>query len=400
MKKKRNIKKIFQTIVFTFFAFFIFGAISVNAKTVSVDRDSFLVKFSDKSSDVIQLSNHVNLSDLTTRYAIYIYKDKTIDLNGYDLTITERGIQLWYYKNATVKFIDSSNAKSGRIIREYKDGSTFADSLIGISNEDAVNATDTFLEFDGVKIYSEVDNNLIKVIAPNDTTKDKKINKVSFKNTDITNFVGLNGGSEAKDFYYENVTFKRGTGYKGFLLNSSTKTVNDVISDNSEIINETYDGDYKSTFDRNTVMSSVKTSNDVIKVRYIKGVSVSNVNFELLNYKESPVSQNITITNSGQEDITITNVSVSSSDFKVTGPTSSFTLNSGSKDNTSWSIKPKDELAGGTYVATITVTAGDKTYTSTVTLTVKEVDSEGKDVVYVTTTDELTEAINAKTKTI
>ena len=400
MKENRNIKKIFQSIVFTLFTFFIFGVINVDAKTVSVtDGDAFLNEFKNAKnlSDVVQLANDVDLSVVSSikNIQLSIYKDKTIDLNGYNLTISAYGIKLWYYKNATVKFIDSSNSKSGKIIRTDIQNVDYR--LFGVSNLEKASCADTFLVFDGVKIYRETDNDQIKVVAPDDTTTDKTINKVSFINTDITNFALLNVGTESENFYYENVTFKRGVNTNGYLLNSSGKTVNDVISDNSEIIKEKYDGTYMSTYDKTTTMNLVKTSNDVIKVRYINGVSVSNVNFAL-DYGYTSTSQNITIKNSGQENVTITNVTAGAN-FDVTGPTSGVTLAVGGED-TSWSISPKAGLGGGTYVDTITVTAGGKTYTSTVTLTVNEKDSEGNTVVYVSDKDELNSAIEAGTKYI
>lgn len=156
MKKNRNINKIFQ-MVFTFIAFFIFGAVSVNAETVTVDsKKTFIDEFRNKTntSDIVQLADDIDMSDITEKQQLYIYKDKTIDLKGNTLILPKGTLAIQYNANATVKFIDSSEGKTGKILGA--DGSTGDNPLIIVYMADSTH-TETYLVFDGVKIERNED---------------------------------------------------------------------------------------------------------------------------------------------------------------------------------------------------------------------------------------------------
>lgn len=364
MKKTEILKKIFQTTVFTFFAFFIFGAINVNAETVTVyDEDTFINEFKNmtNTSDIVQLNNDIDMSSINYQQTLQIYKDKTIDLKGNTLILPNRQLAIQYNANATVKFIDSSSGKTGKILGA--DNSTGDYALIKVFMENST-YTETFLVFDGVKILRNTDVGG-KVVG--NGTNNTKINKVSFINTDITNFGFLNDGREANNFYYENITFKRDKLLQGFLIKDDL-IVSNVISDNSKIIKEKRDGTYKSTYSNDTKMSEVYIYNDVLKVVYKDGFTVSNVEFNE-TYGYTATEKAISIKNRGTSALQIKNVSVNSNDFTIVNG-SQTNLSAGATDTT-WKIKAKDGLSNGVYTATITVTdMSDNIYTSTVTLTV------------------------------
>lgn len=365
MKKNRNIKKIFQTTVFTFFAFFIFGAINVNAETVTVDSvKTFINEFrSDiNTSDIVQLATSIDMSDINYQQQLYIYKDKTIDLKGNTLTLPNYRFMIWYYANATVKFIDSSEGKTGQILGA--DNSTGAYPLISVWNEKPTTYTETYLVFDGVKISRNTDV-YGQVIGPYDSGK---INKVSFINCDITNFYSLNDGREADNFYYENITFRREVSGRGYLMYSEKISISDVISEDSEIIEESSTGSVKQKFSKDKKLSEVYTGGNILKVIYKDGFTVSNVEFNE-TYGYTATEKAISIKNRGTSALQIKNVSVNNSNFEIVSGTKT-NLSAGATDTT-WKIKAKPGLSQGVYTATITVTdMSDNTYTSTVTLTV------------------------------
>ena len=119
MKENRNIKKIFQTIVFTFIAFFIFGAANVNAETVKTvsNLDELKDFMNDNNVDVIKLNADITASDTIWWY---INSDnKTLDLNGFSITSSHNIMfKLFYYGDYTAKVINSSNSK-GSINHTY-----------------------------------------------------------------------------------------------------------------------------------------------------------------------------------------------------------------------------------------------------------------------------------------
>ena len=390
MKKNRNIIKIFQTTVLTFFAFFIFGAINVDAETVMVyDKDTFTNEFSNitNTSDIIQLANDIDMSDIKYEQVLSIYKDKTIDLKGNTLIIPNMRLSVLYNANATVKFIDSSSGKTGKILGA--DDSTGDYPLITVFTDASLKPEETYLVFDGVKIERNTDVGG-KVIGSG--TNGTKINKLSFINSDIVNFYALNGGGDADNFYYENITFKRDRSVSGYLMNSSEKKIKDVISADSEVVNLFTNGNVEKIYSEDDLMSTVTTYSNILKVRYKDGFTVSNVNLkETLGYTSS-TSVEIPITNRGTTNLTIVSVSVDDlSKFEII-PGNKTDLEAGKTDK-SWKIKARDGVSAGTYKAVITVTGNNtKTYTGEVTLEVEEYE-DGYKTIYATSFDELKDAI-------
>ena len=393
MKEKRNIKKIFSSALFTFFAFFIFGAVSVNAETVMVDsKNAFTKEFRniDSTSDVVVLARdiEIDMTDPPVVQQLFIYKDKTIDLNGYTLTLPDYQLSIVYNTNATVKFIDSSLNKTGKIVGATD--STGAYPLISVYNTNTTNYGKTYLVFDGINIERTAGGRIIS------TTGSGKINKVSFINCNIINFDSLIDMRATDKVYLENITFT--TEHKPFerwLINSSTLTIKDVISEDCEVVKISSDGDIVETYGETTILTNVTTyaNNTTLKVRYKDGFTISNVNLkETLGYSSS-TGKNITITNRGTSGLKIESVEVSDNAKFIIEEGNKDEIAAGASDN-SWIIKARPGVAGGVYTSIITVKGSNgKSYSANVTLEVEEIE-DGYKTIYVTSFDELKDAID------
>ena len=118
MIKSKNVVKKLTTILFTLVAVFAIGLTNVNAETTTadVDNNSDLVdKMNDKATDIVRLTSDITLrEDSDTK--IFIGMSKTLDFNGFTLTIPEnQRLQLIYKNSLDLKFINSSSSKTAKL---------------------------------------------------------------------------------------------------------------------------------------------------------------------------------------------------------------------------------------------------------------------------------------------
>ncbi len=143
MIKSKNVVKKLTTILFTLVSVFAIGLTNVNAETTTtdvVDKATLVNAMNDDTSDIVRLNTDIVLqSDVDTTF--YIYKSKTLDLNGHTITVPDgKRINFWYYADADIKLIDSANSNTAKIIGNHTGSSTYY-LLYGaiISNAEKVN---------------------------------------------------------------------------------------------------------------------------------------------------------------------------------------------------------------------------------------------------------------------
>ena len=315
----------------------------------------------DKATDVVRLTQDIELpSEYDTTF--YIYKSKTLDLNGHTITVPDgKKIGFWYYENADIKIMNSSNSSSAKIIGNHTGSSTYY-LLYGVILKTGAKVN---FEIDGVDF--EVKNSDFTTVV----YMENKYENLIIKNSNVIGNQYLFWSGSAKKVYLESITLK-GVNRSQYrqLSNDSNLTINDVIDTNAVI--EYYpENGVKKTADRT---AKLNTSNlnaywGPITVKFANGFNVST---SALNgvYGETPEA-NISIKNIGESALQIKNVTVSEPDkFEIIGATQP-TVNAGTT-NTDFKVKAKSGINVGTYTTTITVTdMADKTYTATVTLKVE-----------------------------
>ena len=366
MIKSKSVVKKLTTILFTLVAVFAVGLTNVNAETTTVDVEdsSALVnKMNDTTTNIVRLNNDIVLSsEYDTTF--YIYKSKTLDLNGHTITVPRaREIKFWYYENADIKLINSSNSSSAKIIGNH----TGADTYYLLHGE---------IQKDGLKVNFEIDgvdfevNGSDFVTLVNGKHQGRNYESLVIKNSNVNGNQYLFWPGSAKKVYLESITLKAAnrSQYRQ-LSDTSSLTVNDVIDANAVI--EYYSGNgVKATADRTATLDSFNAYWGPITVKFANGFNVSDATLTG-KYGETPEA-NITIKNMGENDLQIKNVTVSDTNkFEIIGNTQPIV--NGSATNTYFKVKAKAGLDVGNYTATITVTdMGDKTYTATVTLKVEK----------------------------
>ena len=361
----KNKTKYLVAILLMLISFLLIGATNVNAETTTVDVEdsSALVgKMNDTTTDIVRLTQDIELpSEYDTTF--YIYKSKTLDLNGHTITVPDgRQIKFWYYENADIKIMNSSNSSSAKIIGNHTGASTYY-LLYGVmlGNTEKVN-----FEIDGVDF--EVKNNNFTTIV--NMEGGKKYENLIIKNSNVIGNQYLFWSGSAKKVYLESITLK---GYDRSqyrkLSDTSSLTVNDVIDANA-VIEYYSDAGVKATADRTATLDSIDAYWGPITVKFANGFNVSNASLTG-KYGETPET-NITIKNIGENNLQIKNITVSdATQFEIIGNTQP-TVSAGAT-NTDFKVKAKAGLDVGTYTATITVEAMDgKTYTATVTLKVEK----------------------------
>ena len=365
MIKSKSVVKKLTTILFTLAAVFAIGLTNVNAETTTtdvIDYGSLETAMSDKTTDVVRLTEDIILrDDLDTIF--YIEKSKTLDLNGHTITVPDgRIINFWYYADADIKIMNSSNSSSAKFKSNHT-GVTDYMILYGAILSDGVKVN---FEIDGVDFES--DSNYITAV---NMESGNKYESLIFKNSNIKGFSQLIWSNTAKKVYFESITHtSAGTGrYDNFLSKDSNLTVNDVIDANSVIEYYPSSGT-KVTADRTAKLNSINTKYGPITVKFANGFNVSNATLNG-KYGETPET-NITIKNIGENNLQIKNVTVSDTEkFAIIGGTQP-TVSAGAT-NTDFKVKAKSGVDVGNYTATITVTdMGDKTYKATVTLKVEK----------------------------
>ena len=356
----KNKTKYLVAILLMLVSFLLIGATSVNAETTTadVDNNSDLVdKMNDKTTDIVRLTSDITLeTDYDTK--IFIEMSKTLDFNGFTLTIPEnQRLQLIYKNSLDLKFINSSSSKTAKLkILTHGTNPIYNEIM---NSEYTVN-----FEIDGVDVEYEKDYETFWTYAG-----DNGFNNLVFKNLKITGFHTLTYNGDGKTIKFSNVTKESNNSpIQQFLINSSTLTVDDIIDANSVI--EYYpSGGVKVTADRTATLDTINGYWGPITVKFANGFNVSDATLTG-EYGETPET-NITIKNIGENDLQIKNVTVSEpGKFEIKGGTQP-TVNGGAT-NTDFKVKANAGLDVGTYTATITVEAMDgKTYTATVTLKVE-----------------------------
>lgn len=374
MSKSKNVVKKLTTILFTLVAIFAVGLTNVNAETTTVvveDSSALISAMNDETTDIVRLNK--NIDDLSSEYntTFYIYKSKTLDLNGHTITVPNyRNIRFWYYADADIKLIDSANSNTAKIIGNHTGASSY-DLLYGaiIRNAEKVN-----FEIDGVD-FEVKNNDFTTVVGMEDG---QKYENLIIKNSNIIGNQYLFWTGSAKKVYLESITLNRAEGadrkQSRQLSNTSSLTVNDVIDANAVI--EYYSGNgVKATADRTATLDSFNAYWGPITVKFANGFNVSDATLTG-KYGETPEA-NITIKNMGENDLQIKNVTVSDTNkFEIIGNTQPIV--NGSATNTDFKVKAKAGLDVGDYTATITVTdMGGKKYTATVTLVVEKKQLDG-----------------------
>lgn len=369
MSKSKLVKNLTMTL-FTLVAIFAVGLTNVNAETTTTlveDRDALVNAMNDKTTDIVRLNKNIELSsEYNTTFSIY--KSKTLDLNGHTITVPDgKEINFWYYADADIKIMNSSNSSSAKIIGNHTGASTYF-LLRGAIIRDAEKVN---FEIDGVDF--EVKNSNFTTIVFMKTGQ--KYENLIIKNSNVNGNQYLFWSGAAKKVYLESITLNRAEGAERNLYrqlsNTSSLTVNDVIDANAVI--EYYPSrGVKATADRTAILntSDLNAYWGPITVKFANGFNVSNATLNG-KYGETPET-NITIKNIGENNLQIKNVTVSDTNkFEIIGNTQP-TVNVGGT-NTDFKVKAKAGLDVGNYTATITVTdMGGKTYTATVTLKVEK----------------------------
>lgn len=164
-----------------------FAAGSAETKTTDVtDYGSLETAMSDKTTDVVRLTNDITLrDDFDTK--IFIEMSKTLDFNGFTLTIPEnQRLQLIYKNSLDLKFINSSSSKTAKLkILTHGTNPIYNEIM---NSEYTVN-----FEIDGVDVEYEKDYETFWTYAG-----DNGFNNLVFKNLKITGFHTLTYNGDGK----------------------------------------------------------------------------------------------------------------------------------------------------------------------------------------------------------
>ena len=247
MNKSKIVKKL-TMILFTLVAVFTIGLTNVNAETTTadVDNNSDLVdKMNDKTTDIVRLTSDITLETVYDT-KIFIEMSKTLDFNGFTLTIPEnQRLQLIYKNSLDLKFINSSSSKTAKL-------KILTHGTNPIYNEIMNSKYTVNFEIDGVDVEYEKDYETFWTYAG-----ENGFNNLVFKNLKITGFHTLTYNGDGKTIKFSNVTKESNNSpIQQFLINSSTLTVDDIIDANSVI--EYYpSGGVKVTADRTATLDTI-----------------------------------------------------------------------------------------------------------------------------------------------
>lgn len=224
MSKSNLVKKLTMAL-FTLVSVFAIGLTNVNAETITADVDNksdLVNKMNDKTTDIVRLTSNIKL-ETTYDTKIFIEMSKTLDFNGFTLTIPENQRLQFIYKNSLdLKFINSSSSKTAKlkILANYQDP---------IYNEIQKAEYTVNFEIDGVDVEYERDFETFWSYAGRNG-----FNNLVFKNLKITGFYSVTYGANTMKF--SNVTKEsKNSPEHTVLINSSTLTVDDIIDADSVI---------------------------------------------------------------------------------------------------------------------------------------------------------------------
>ena len=224
MNKSKLVKKL-TMILFTLVAVFTIGLTNVNAtETAEVNNYSDLTaKMNDNVTDVVKLTSDIKLrEDFKTTFSLVM--SKTLDFNGFTLTIPEKQTLELIYKNSLdLKFINSRSSKTAKL-------NILAHSTNPIYNEIQKAEYTVNFEIDGVDVEYVKDFETFWRYAGSNS-----FNNLVFKNLKITGFNVITYKGEGKTIKFSNVTKESISKTSTFLINSSTLTVDDIIDADSII---------------------------------------------------------------------------------------------------------------------------------------------------------------------
>ena len=238
----KNKTKYLVAILLMLVSFLLIGATNVNAETTTVSSfDELKSALSDKTSDVVKLSDNITLEDAITKWNIYT--NKTLDLNGFSITVPNgKKVNVYYYAVIDFKIVDLSNSKKSKINYNYGSETLFTFDPIG-DFSGKPNFT-----IDGVDIISAYDGD--DIVSGN-------LHDVKFMNSTITGFYQLVDMRRVDTLYLESVTKQsKNVPEHNTLVNSSTLTVDDVIDANS-IIEYYPSSGVKATADRTAKLNTI-----------------------------------------------------------------------------------------------------------------------------------------------
>ena len=225
MNKSKNVVKKLTTILFTLVAVFAIGLTNVNAETTAEVKNcsELTEKMGDNVTNVVKLTSDITLrDDLDTK--IFIEMSKTLDFNGFTLTIPEKQrLQLIYKNSLDLKFINSDSSKRAKI-------NILTHNEDPIYNEIQKAEYTVNFEIDGVDVEYERDFETFWGYVGS-----KKFNNLVFKNLKVTGFYEVARGG-AKTIKFSNVTKEsKNVPIQSVLMNASDLTVDDVIDADSII---------------------------------------------------------------------------------------------------------------------------------------------------------------------
>ena len=247
MIKSKSVVKKLTTILFTLVAVFTIGLTNVNAKTTAeVNNYSDLTaKMNDNVTDVVKLTSDIKLrEDFDTTF--YIEMSKTLDFNGFTLTVPEHHrFKLIYENSLDLKFINSNSSKRAKLNLLPNTGET------PIYNEIMKAEYTVNFEMDGIDVeYIEDFKSFWQ------TAGDYRFNNVVFKNLKVTGFYEMVDTRAYKTIKFSNVTKEsKNANSKTYLVHSSTLTVDGVIDADSII--EYYDREGTKIANRTATLDTI-----------------------------------------------------------------------------------------------------------------------------------------------
>ena len=224
----KNKTKYLVAILLMLVSFLLIGATNVNAETTTAEVNNYsdlTDKMSDNVTDVVKLTSDITL-DENSNTRFYIEMSKTLDFNGFTLTIPQHyGLDIIYYNTLDLKFINSNSSKRAKLNLLTGTGYT------PINNEIKKAESIVNFEMDGIDVEYIKDFDSFW-----QTSGTNRFNNVVFKNLKVTGFYEMVDTRAYKTIKFSNVTKEsKNANSKTYLLYSSTLTVDEVIDADSII---------------------------------------------------------------------------------------------------------------------------------------------------------------------
>ena len=222
----KNKTKYLVAILLMLISFLLIGATNVNATTTAeVNNYSDLTKkMNDNVTNVVKLTSDITL-DETWKTTFSLGMSKTLDFNGFTLTVPEDyRLELIYRNTLDLKFINSSS-KTAKLNLLTNVGATPIYNEI-MNAEYIVN-----FEMDGIDVEYIKDFDSFW-----QTAGKYRFNNVVFKNLKVTGFHEIVDTRAYESVKFSNVTKDNKKGpEKTYLIQSSTLTVDEVLDADSII---------------------------------------------------------------------------------------------------------------------------------------------------------------------